>query len=122
MTKMDMTVKLLEESVLQAIDTLAGQSGDQTAKLLADLFKSSVLKKYKEAYDAELKQGRVRKEHLDKAIDFCFADTCVRFRNLPEISAEEKESEIKAAKRQLPEIKRMTTTFLINNGIAIIES
>ena len=117
-----MDTNLQEESILQAIDSLAVQSGDQTTKLLADLFKSSVLRKYKDAYDAELKLGRVSKEHLDKAIDFCFADACVNFRLIPDVTAEAKEIEIESAKQQLPAIKRMAKTFLINNGIVIIES
>ena len=41
----------LEDSVLKAVDLVAEQSQDKVTKLLVDLFKSAVLKKYKVAYD-----------------------------------------------------------------------
>lgn len=46
--------EILEESVLHAVDALSEQSADQVTKIVADLFKSAVLKKYKDVFDQEL--------------------------------------------------------------------
>ena len=109
----------LEESVLQAVDTLAEQANDKTTKIFLDLFKSAILKKYKEAYDQELSQGSVHKETLDKAVDFSFTDTCVSFRMNPLFADEQKESVIKAVKYSLPAIKENICEMLINKGIEV---
>lgn len=38
--------KLFEEGLLQAMDTLAERSGENTTKMLAELLKSAILKPY----------------------------------------------------------------------------
>ena len=108
-----------EESVLQAVDSLAEQTDDKTTKIFLDLFKSAILKKYKKAYDQELSQGSVHKETLDKAVDYSFTDTCVSFRMYPLYADEEKESVIKAVKHSLPAIKENIREMLINKGIEV---
>ena len=45
---------ILEESLLMAADTVKDQAKDQATKIIADLFKSAILKKYKDAFDEEL--------------------------------------------------------------------
>ncbi len=110
----------IEESVLQAVDPLAEQTDDKTTKIFLDLFKSAILKKYKEAYDQELSQGSVHKETLDKTVDFSFTDTCVSFRMNPLFADEQKECVIKAVKHSLPAIKENIREMLINNGVEVI--
>ena len=116
MTKTD----LLEESVLQAIEAMAEESDDRVTKILADLFKSSVLEKYKEAYHIELAQGKVHKKNVDKAIDFYFADMSVSFRNLPNLSDDEKEKEIKNAKQHLGILKEKLLEILHSKNVEVI--
>ena len=65
-------IRQIEEALLKAMDTLAEQSDDKMIKILADLFKSAILKKYKDAFDVEFSQGKVHKENVDKAVDFCY--------------------------------------------------
>jgi len=113
--------KILEESVLQAIDAVAEQSGDRITKIIADLFKSSILKRYKEAYDKEVIHGKVHRENVEKAIDFCFADACASFRLLPGFADEQKEIEIRAAKSQIGVIKQTALNFLVSKNIQIIQ-
>lgn len=116
MTKTD----LLEESVLQAVDVMAEESDDRVTKILADLFKSAVLKKYKEAYHIELPQGKVHRKNVEKTIDFYFADMSVSFRNLPNLSDDEKEKEIKKAKQQLGALKEKVLEFLRSKDVEVI--
>lgn len=116
MTKTD----LLEESVLQAIDAMAEESDDKVTKILADLFKSAVLEKYKDAYHIELPQRKVHKKNVEKAIDFYFADMSVSFRNLPNLSDDEKEKEIKKAKQHLGILKEKVLEFLHSKNVEVI--
>lgn len=112
--------EILEESVLQAVDAMAEESDDRVTKLLADLFKSAVLEKYKDAYHQELPQGKVHRKNVEKAIDFYFADMSARFRNLPNLSIEEKEIEIKKAKWHLGILKEKVFDFLHYKNIEVI--
>lgn len=113
---------VLEESVLRAVDQMAESSPTQVTKLIADLFKSSILKKYKAAFDQEVQEGIVYKEHLDKAIDFCFADACATLRLSRTIQIDELENEIKQTRLQLDTVKEITASFLIERGIEIKEN
>ncbi len=113
--------KLFEDSLLRAMDELAEESKDNTTKLLADLLRSAILKPYKDAYYQELAEGRVHKENVEKAVDFYFADICVSFRALPNLTDEEKDREIKAAKAHLSAIKQFVLNVLTNNNIVIIQ-
>lgn len=77
--------KYIEETLLKVADLLIEKAKSQGEKALYNLFKSAILQKYKEQYDIEIQQGEVKKDILDKSIDFLFEDTCVRFRALPYI-------------------------------------
>ena len=44
----------LDETLFLATDAVKDQTKDQATKMLADLFKSAILKKYKDAFDEEL--------------------------------------------------------------------
>ncbi len=54
--------KVFEDALLRAMDTIAEQAKDNTAKMIADLMKSAVLKPYQEASYQELAQGSVHKD------------------------------------------------------------
>ena len=112
----------LEDSVLRAVDAVAEESGNRVTKQLVDLFKSAVLKKYKVAFDEELKQGSVHRDNVDKAVDFCFAETCVMFRQLtiPGMDDVAKENEIGLMKSMLGDIKRQVQVILENGGVVIL--
>lgn len=112
--------KILEESLLHTADVLAEQANDNATKILADLFKSAILKKYKDAFDQERSEGKVHKENLFKAVDFCFADACVTFRQMSEFTDEEKECDIKEARLFLGKVKQMLLDYLVCNNIEVI--
>ena len=112
---------LFESSLLQAADAIAIQSRDNTTKLLAELFKSAILKPYREAFYLELAQGKVHKENVEKAVDFYFYNICVSVRALPNLTDEEKDREIKEAEQHLDGIKLNVLNFLANNNIMIIQ-
>lgn len=111
--------EILEESVLQAVDALSEQSADQVTKIVADLFKSAVLKKYKDAFDQELAQGRVQKKNIDKSVDYCYSDIIVSIRKLPQLNADEKEGLIRKAKQMKNLVRKTVERILIDKGIEI---
>lgn len=110
----------IEESCLMAADSISEQAMDQGTKTIMDLFKSAILKKYKIAFDHEIKQGEVHKKNVDKTIDFLFSDICVTIRQLPKMSSDYKDQLILTAKRQLAPIKETVFQILINKGVHII--
>ena len=110
----------LEESLLLAADMIVKQADDQASKIIAELFKSTVLEKYKEAYVKEVSQGKVHKKNIRKAVDFLFADMCVSFRNLPGMTDDFKDTEIEKAKRDLGTLKEMVCKALVNKGVEVI--
>ena len=59
-------IEIIEESVLMAADKVAEDAKNQGTKTLVNLFKSVVLKKYKDAFDQELSLGEVHKKNIDK--------------------------------------------------------
>ena len=71
--------KLLEDALLKEADLLIEKSKSQGEKALYNLFKSAILKKYKDQYDVDIQQGEVKKETVDKSIDFLFENACVSF-------------------------------------------
>ena len=112
--------KVFEEGLLKAMDAVAEQAEDNATKMLAELFKSAILKPYTEAYYQELSQDRVHKENVEKAVEFYFSDAYVTFRALPNLTDEEKDKEIDAARQHLNTIKQMVLRVLVNNKIEII--
>lgn len=115
-------MNVFEDKVIKAVDLVAEQSDDKTTKLLVDLFKSAILKKYKDAYDTELALGHVSKEHLDKAVDYCFSEACFAYRQMPMagISDDTKENEIRNMKPLLDSVKEMIKILLENNGVEVV--
>ena len=112
--------KVFEEGLLRAMDDIAEESDDNTTKMLADMMKSAILKPYLAAYYQELAQGKVHQENVENAVDFYFSDICVSFRALRNLTDEEKDREIKAAKHYLNSIKQFVLNILANNNIVII--
>ena len=112
--------ELFEESVLLALDSVSEQAKDQTTKVIVDLFKSALLKKYKDAFDQELILGSVHRKNIDKAVEFCYSDICISIRQLPEFSGDEKERVIQEGKQMKKLIKETVERILTNKGIEIL--
>ena len=74
---MNAKYKQLEEAILKEADLLIEKAKSQGEKALYNLFKSAVLKKYKDQYDVNIQQGEVEKDSVDKSIDFLFENACV---------------------------------------------
>ena len=117
---MNAKYKQLEEAILKEADLLIEKAKGQGEKALYNLFKSAVLKKYKDQYDVDIQQGEVEKDTVDKSIDFLFENACVSFRTLPNIMDSDKEDVIKQAQIYLGSWKQMVTQILIDKGIKII--
>lgn len=109
--------EIFEESLLLAADTVNEQAKDQCTKMLAELFKSAVLKKYKDAFDDELTKGEVHQKNIDKSVEFCYNDICVTIRKSPTIK--DKDDLIQKGKEVLPTIKSFVTQILIDKGVKI---
>lgn len=99
--------KVFEDGLLRAMDALVEESKDNMTKMLAKFHKSTILKPYKETYYQELAQVKVHNENVEKAVDFYFFDVCESFRAHHNQTDEDKNSEIKAAKRELSSIKQI---------------
>lgn len=82
---MNTKYKQLEEALLKEVDLLIEKAKSQGEKALYNLFKSAILKKYKDQYDVDIQQGEVEKDIVDKSINFLFENACVSFRTLPNI-------------------------------------
>ena len=117
---MNTKYKKLEDALLNATDLLIEKAKSQGEKALYNLFKSAILKKYKNQYDVDILQGEVKKETVDKSIDFIFEDVCVAFRTLPNIKDSDKEDIIKQAQAALPSWKAMVIQNLTNKGIRVV--
>ena len=112
--------KLLEDTLLKEADLLIEKAKSQGEKALYNLFKSAILKKYKDQYDVDIQQGEVKKETVDKSIDFLFENACVSFRTFPNIKDLDKEDVIKQAQAALPSWKAMVIQNLTNKGIKVV--
>lgn len=117
---MNTKYKKLEEAILKETDLLIEKAENQSEKALYNLFKSVILKKYKDQYDADIQQGEVKKETVGKSVDFLFEDACYRFRTLPMIETSAKEDAIKRAQDFLGSLKAMITQTLIDKGIKVV--
>lgn len=110
---------ILEESLLLAIDAVKEQAKDQATKMLVDLYKSAILKKYKDAFDEELAKGEVQKKNIDKSVEFCYTDICVIIRQNPMMQDDEKDGLIQKGKEMIPTIKGIVTQILLDKGVKI---
>ena len=117
---MNTKYKQLEEALLKEADLLIEKAKSQGEKALYNLFKSAILKKYRNQYDVDIQQGEVKKETVDKSIDFLFENACVSFRTLPYIKDSDKEDVIKQAQAALPSWKAMVIQNLTNKGIKVV--
>ena len=117
---MNAKYKQLEEAILKEADLLIEKAKGQGEKALYNLFKSAVLKKYKDQYDVDIQQGEVEKDTVDKSIDFLFENACVSFRTLPNIMDSDKEDVIKQAQAALPSWKAMVIQNLTKKGIKVV--
>lgn len=120
MTPQDTKYEQFEEALLKGMDSLIEKAESQGEKALYNLFKSAILKKYKYRYDADIQQGEVKKDAVDKSRDFLFEDTCVRFRALPDIDYSIKEDVIHQAKASLDSWKSTVTQMLTDSGIYVV--
>ena len=110
---------ILEDSLLLAADAVKDQAKDQATKMIADLFKSAILKKYKDAFDEELTKGEVQKNNIDKSVEFCYTDICVAIRQCPTMQDDEKDDLIQKGKEMMPTIKGIVTQILLDKGVKI---
>lgn len=117
---MNTKYKQLEEALLKVADLLIEKAKSQGEKALYNLFKSAILKKYKDQYDVDIQQGEVEKDIVDKSINFLFENACVSFRTLPNIKDLDKEDVIKKAQAALPSWKAMVIQNLTNKGIRVV--
>lgn len=117
---MNAKYKQLEEAILKEADLLIEKAKSQGEKALYNIFKSAVLKKYKDQYDVNIQQGEVEKDTVDKSIDFLFENACVSFRTLPNIKDSDKENVIRQAQAALPSWKVMVIQNLTNKGIKVV--
>ena len=111
---------ILEESVLIAADKVSKDAKDQVTKTIVNLFKSAVLKKYKDALDQELIQREVHKKNVDKAVDFCFEDICVTIRQYPKWTDEQKEKAVRDGEMMIGTVKDAVYQILANKGIKVV--
>lgn len=88
--------------------------------MIADLFKSAVLKKYKDAYDEEITQSAVHRKNIDKAVEFYYSDICFSIRRLPQISDDEKECMIQEGKQVKDIVKQTVERILVDKGYEIL--
>lgn len=109
-----------EEGLLTAVDVLSEQAKEQGTKALMDMFKSLVLKKYKDAFEYEQIQGQVHRKTIDKFVDFLYSDLCVSIRTHTRWSDDYKEQQILLGKTLLPSFKETICSILQNKGLILI--
>lgn len=120
MTHQETRKKYIEETLLKETDLLIEKAKSQGEKALYNLFKSAILKKYKDQYNVEIQQGEVKKVILNKSIDFLFEDACVRFRTLPYLDDSVKEDVIRYTQATLGSWKAMIAQMLTEKGIKVV--
>lgn len=115
----DKRYKQLEEAILKATDLLIEKTKSQGEKMIFELFKSAILKKYKDLFDKELSEGIVHKVTIDDAVEYCYADICVSIRKISKMSETEKEHLIQLGKHAKEAVKPIIEQLLIKDGINI---
>ena len=120
MTQQDNNYKLIEDTLLKGTDMLIEKAESQSEKALYNLFKSAILKKHKDQYDADVQQGEVKKETVYKSIDFLFEDACAKFRVLPNVSSDAKECVVRRAQTFLETFKPQAIQLLSDKGIRVV--
>lgn len=115
----DKRYKQLEEAILKATDLLIEKAKSQGEKMVFELFKSAILKKYKDLFNKELSEGTVHKETIDDAVEYCYTDICVSIRQISKMSETEKEHLIQLGKQAKEAVKPIIEQLLIKDGINI---
>ena len=116
---MNTKYKKLEDALLNATDLLIEKAKSQGEKMVFELFKSAILKKYKDLFDKELSEGTVHKETINDAVEFCCTDICVSIRQIPKMSETEKEYLIQLDKKAKEIVKPIIEQQLLKDGINI---
>ena len=111
--------KKLEDALLNATDLLIEKAKSQGEKMVFELFKSAILKKYKDLFDKELLEGTIHKETIDEAVEYCYTDICVSIRQIPKMNETEKERFIQEGKKAKGIIRPVIKQILTKNGINI---
>lgn len=99
---------------------LIEQAESQGEKMIYELFKAAVLQQYKDSYNVEVSLGEVRKETIDRYVDFLFSETSAKFRQLPMVEDVTKNVAIDFWKRNLNVVKDYMAQTLNNKGVRII--
>ena len=107
-----------ETFLLLASDTVKEQAKDQATKMFADLFKSSILMKYKDAFEEALAKGMVQKS-IEKSMKFCYTDICVTIRQCSTMQDDEKDGLIRKGNEMILSIKGIVTQILLNKVVKI---
>ena len=115
----DKRYKQLEEAILKATDLLIEKTKSQGEKMVFELFKSAILKKYKDLFDKELSEGTVHKETIDDAVEYSYTDICVSIRQISKMSETEKEHLIQLGKQAKEAVKPIIEQQLLKDGINI---
>ena len=87
--------------------------------MIVDLFKSAILKKYKDLFDKELSEGSVHKETIDDAVEYFYTDICISIRQTPKMSETEKGHLIQIGKNAKEAVKPIIEQLLIKGGMNI---
>lgn len=120
MVCMSIDIKMLEKIVLDMVDQLMAEATNNSQRMVYSLFKASVLSKYLGIADAELSQGYLEKDVLDKAADGCYEQTCCYIRSTKSISDDAKNEQCKKLKEEMPRIMSLAASILKRNGIVIV--
>ena len=110
---------IFEEALLKEADLLIEKAESQGERMVFELFKSAILKKYKDLFDKELTEGSVHKETIDDAVEYCYVDICVSIRKISKMSETEKEHLIQLGKQAKEAVKSIIEQLLIKDGINI---
>ena len=110
---------IFEEALLKEADLLIEKAESQGEKIVYELFKSAILKKYKDLFDKELSEKIVHKETIDDAVEYCYTNICVSIRQIPNMSETERERLILVVKEAKENVKPIIEHQLIKEGITI---
>lgn len=115
----DERYKQLEEALLKEADLLIEKAKSQGEKMVFELFKSAILKKYRELFDKELSEGTVHEETIDDAVEYCYTDIRISIRKIPKMSETEKKHMIQVGKKAMATVKHIIEQQLVKDGIDI---
>ncbi len=115
-----MSSNFFEAIVIDEIDSRLAQSNDQVEKLILELFKTSILKKYKMVYNYEVLNNVVGRDTLNKCVDFLFTNACITLRQMPNIDDATKDAEIETGRNCLDSVKMIVAMMLVDSGVRVV--